>query len=102
MNTYLDDFPRLIRSAVPANVEIPADADDLFLLYALLGFVKGARVGARDVHHAWVVWMRTKGEQHQSMVPFDKLDPQTQAEDLPFVTAIHTALRAKASEGCGL
>ena len=102
MNTYLDDLSKLIRSAVPVNVGIPAEADDLFLMYALVGLVKGARVDARDVHDAWVVWKRTRGEQHQSMVPYDELDPETQAEDLPFVTAILSALRARAGEGAGL
>ncbi|RJS45324.1 DUF7701 domain-containing protein [Nocardioides cavernaquae] len=91
MTTYLDQLAERVRLAVPAEVGIPDASDDLFRLYALLARVKGESVTRRDVHDAWVAWMQAKGERHESMVSFDDLAPDIQAEDEPFVQAIRTA-----------
>ncbi|MFE6506349.1 hypothetical protein ACFVDI_02060 [Nocardioides sp. NPDC057767] len=91
--TYLDDIAQTIRESVDPNVGVPGESDDLFRLYAVLSLVKGESVTARDVHDAWVAWMQTKGEEHESMIPFDSLDASTRAEDKPFVDAIHRAVR---------
>lgn len=64
------------------------DTADLFRLYAVLLLGKGMAVTGEDVHNAWVAWMLSKGEGHESLIPFSELDPKTQAEDSPFVSAI--------------
>ena len=70
------------------------NTSDLFLLYGVLLLAKGEAVTREDVHNAWVAWMAIKGEDHQSMVPFSQLPPETQAEDSPFVLAIRQVARA--------
>lgn len=90
MNTYLDRLSERIRKNIPPGAHVPEGSDELFLLYALLAAVKGVTVEAQDVHDAWVLWMRLKGESHAAMVPFGDLDDETQREDEPFLTAILT------------
>lgn len=94
--TYLDQVAATIREAVPVDALPEGDTTNLFLLYAVLLLAKGEDVTRRDVHNAWVAWTISKGEAHESLVPFDKLDPRTQAEDSPFVIAIRAAARALA------
>ena len=69
------------------------DTSNLFLLYAVLLLAKGDAVTHEDVHNAWVAWMGSKGEEHESMVPFTELPPGTQGEDSPFVLAIRSVAR---------
>ena len=85
--SYLDRTALGIREHVASNL-IPPDSGTLFLLYAVLAFVKGKSVTTGDVHTAWTAWMDLKGEEHPSKVPFEQLDAQAQAEDQPFVDAI--------------
>ena len=66
---------------------------DLFLLYAVLALVRGEDADRRDVHEAWVAWMDMRGEEHASMVPFDDLSSDVQAEDEPFAQAIRAVAR---------
>jgi hypothetical protein len=63
-------------------------------LYAVLLLAKQENVTGEDVHNAWVAWMLSKGQQHDAMVPFSQLAPNTQAEDSPFVTAIRAVARS--------
>lgn len=88
--SYLRDIADRIRSTVPREL-VPDDADDLFLIYAVLGKAKGAAVTGRDVHDAWTAWMEMRGEDHESMVPFESLPASVRAEDSPFVVAIRAA-----------
>lgn len=97
MTTYITELARVIRRLVPPDLVPQEDPDELFALYALLGRVKGTSVSVRDVHDAWVLWMQSRGERHESMVPFDELDLQTQAEDEPFAAAIRSAVAAQQS-----
>jgi hypothetical protein len=87
--SYLRDLAEAIRSELPHEL-VPDDADELFLVYALLALVKGKAVTAEDVHNAWVAWMEMRGERHESMVRFADLTRGVRAEDDPFVTAIRT------------
>lgn len=88
--TYLEELARQIHSAVPRD-ELPVeDTTDLFVIYAVLLLGKGEQVSGEDVHNAWVAWMAAKGAEHESMVPFEELPPETQAQDTPFVTAIRS------------
>ena len=85
--SYITTLAGAIRREVEAAF-VPADADDLFLLYALLCLVKGVDVAESDVHDAWSTWKTLRSEEHPSLVPFADLDEETRSEDAPFVFAI--------------
>jgi hypothetical protein len=85
---YLASAAREIRAEVSDDVLPKANTDLLFLMYAVLMFAKGERVTREDVHNAWTAWMLARGKDRPSMVEFDQLSPETQAEDQPFVDAI--------------
>lgn len=86
--TYLSDVADEIMSELPREL-VPADgADELMLLYAVLCLAVGQAVTAANVHDAWTAWMTARGEEHDSMVPFNELLPDVQREDEPFVSAI--------------
>lgn len=92
-SSYIDVLARKIRAATPPElVPDEPDLDELYRLYALLAFVKGESVTARDVHDAWSIWMLNRGQSHDSIVPFDLLAADTQAEDEPFAAAIRKAV----------
>lgn len=93
--SYLVEDAALIRARIPAGTDVPDDADDLFLLYAVLLNVKGEWVTAGDVHDAWTAWMELRGEAHQSMRPFAELHEDVQAEDEPFAAAIRAVALAR-------
>ena len=93
--TYLDDDAALIKSAVPPHVSLPADADYLFVLYAVLMRSKGEAVCPSDVHDAWTAWKILSSEEHEALRPFDQLDPEVQAEDQPYVEAIIAAAKRR-------
>ena len=84
---YLSELAEHIRLRTPASL-VPEDSDALFLLYAILARAKGTSVTAADVHDAWSAWMALSGKSHASMVPFEELDPEIQAQDMPFLSAI--------------
>ena len=94
--TYIDQLAAAIRAETPLD-RLPDDQDgldELFRLYALLALVRGQDVTARDVHDAWAVWMINRGDgDHESVVSFGALAPETQAEDEPFARAIREAVR---------
>jgi hypothetical protein len=91
--TYLDAVAAEIRNAVPSDSLPDEDTSSLFRSYAVLLLAKGDGVTREDVHNAWVAWMESKGEEHESMIPFTELPPETQAEDSPFVVAIRSVAR---------
>ena len=93
--TYLDEVADAIRNAVPAESLPDGDTTDLFRSYAVLLLAKGEAATREDVHNAWVAWMASRGEDHESMVPFDELPASTQAEDSPFVLAIRAVARSQ-------
>lgn len=96
--TYLDPLADLIRSCLPAGARPPADADDLFRLYAVLLQAKGEQVTDEDVHNAWAAWMQSVNSTHQALVPFQDLDPETRSYDAPYAQAIRTAARRAKQE----
>lgn len=91
MTTYLERDADLIRQCLPAGVDVPDDSDDLFLIYAVLLRAKGTGTQAADVHDAWSAWMIGVDPGHNSLRPFDDLDPETRGEDSPFLLAIRAA-----------
>jgi hypothetical protein len=93
--TYLDSIANDIRGVVSPDALPEGDASNLFRSYAVLLLAKGESVTGEDVHNAWVAWMKEKGEQHESMVPFNELPIATQKEDSPFVLAIRQVARER-------
>lgn len=92
---YLDEIAAAIRDQVPVDI-LPDedDVDHLFRSYALLTRAKGEATTSSDVHDAWVVWALGRGDDHESIKPYDQLDGATKQEDEPFLRAIRTvALR---------
>lgn len=86
--SYVAELAEAIRAKVPAKL-VPSEGGELlFLLYAVLLLSKGTAVTREDVHHAWSAWMTYRRQAHESLVPFDKLQASTKAEDEPFVRAI--------------
>ncbi|MEV6942305.1 hypothetical protein AB0N07_09930 [Streptomyces sp. NPDC051172] len=96
--SYLRADAGLIREFLPLQARPPADADGLFLVYAVLMRAKGEQVTAVDVHDAWAVWTETRNPDHAALVPFDELSPVTQREDEPCVQAIQAAARVRTKE----
>lgn len=88
---YLDFVAAKIRGRVCSS-DIPdeSDTDALFRIYAVLLFAKGPLVSREDVHNAWVAWMLGVDPTHESLVPFADLDPDTAADDDPYVAAIRS------------
>lgn len=84
---YLLEIANRIRAAVPRSL-VPENAEELFLLYAVLARSRRIETSAEDVHDAWTAWMLIRGEEHPSMVSFRDLPPEVQAEDEPFAAAI--------------
>jgi len=97
--TYLDDIGLRIKSEVPSDDLPDEDTADLFVSYAVLLLAKGEGVTREDVHNAWVAWMQANGKRHESMVPYDELPSETQAEDSPFVVAIRAVARDRTGKG---
>lgn len=62
--------------------------DDLVDLYTLLVLTTGTGTTLEDVHDAWGVWRNRTIPDHDSLVPFDKLEPEIQAYDEPYRDAI--------------
>ncbi len=93
--TYLDLAAKEIRRHVPEKVLPDGDTELLFRLYAVLLLAKGADVTTADVHNAWSAWMQTTHPDHQSLRPFEELDPETQAADEPYAAAIRAASRTR-------
>ena len=88
---YLLEIANQIRAAIPDTL-VPEDAD----MYAVLVRSLGTETTAENVHGAWTAWMASRGEHHDSMVPFADLPASVQREDEPFAEAIRR-VAAKAS-----
>ena len=84
---YLVEIANRIRASLP-HKSVPENSDDLFLMYAVLACAVGTATTAENVHDAWTAWMATRGEDHDSMIPFAKLPASVQREDEPFAEAI--------------
>jgi hypothetical protein len=87
--SYLDKTAQAIRDAVPPDL-LPDedDLEQLFRLYAILARAKGQATTVSDVHDAWSAWMLGRGQEHESIRPYEELDSETRREDTPFLNAI--------------
>jgi hypothetical protein len=90
--TYIETLAEEIERHIPAHLLPGGDTRALFLIYAALALAKGFEVDRRDVHNAWAAWMATASPAHESIRPYEELEPDVKREDDPFVTAIRAAL----------
>lgn len=97
--TYLDDLADRIRQEVPEHALPDGDTSGLFRLYAVLLLAKGQEVTGADVHNAWVAWMAGQNGSHESLVPYENLAPEVQAEDSPYAQAIRVVARQPGGAG---
>ena len=86
--SYVSEVAGRIRREVPPEVLPDGDTDLLFLIYATLALTLGEDVQPEHVHDAWAAWMAYQNPSHDSIKPFEELDPETKREDEPFVNAI--------------
>ena len=98
ITNYLSDLATEIRGEVDDSL-VPDNADQLFILYAVLARAKGTAVTETDVHDAWVAWVTMRGDEHENARPFEDLDRATQREDAPFVDAIKRVSARRHSSG---
>jgi hypothetical protein len=93
-DNYIEEIASQIRAEIdPAN--LPDDGlDQLFASYALLALSKGVDTSNEDVHDAWSVWATQFDPQNRSLVPFDELSAENQAQDTIFRNAIRKAAKA--------
>ena len=88
-NSYIRELAQQIRAKVDQSALPDQGLDDLFDSYAVLALAKGTAVTNEDVHDAWSAWATKYDSQNDSLVPFDQLPADKQAEDSRFVQAIH-------------
>lgn len=74
------------------------ETSDLFRGYAVLLLAVGGGVRPEDVHNAWVAWMASRDDSHESLVPYAALDAATAREDDVFVQAIKSAAQSERLE----
>jgi hypothetical protein len=96
---YIEAIADEIRRKVQADVLPDEDSAELFLIYAVLLLALGDQVSREDVHNAWCAWMSSWGADHEAIVPFSELSPETQAEDSPFVLAIRSVAHERGRPG---
>lgn len=88
---YLDDIASVIQSHIPEDRMPKGDAGELLRIYAVLARAKGVTVTQSDVHDAWSAWMSERNGQHESLVEYEELARNVQAEDAVFAAAIRRA-----------
>lgn len=94
-DSYVDRLARAIRERVPDGRLPDEETSDLFRAYAVLLLAVGRNVRPEDVHNAWVAWMASRDSEHESLVPYEQLDPKTAHEDDVFVEAIRAVARSE-------
>jgi hypothetical protein len=85
---YLSELAAEIQAEVDPALVPRGDTSSLWRIYAVLVRTKGVDVQASDVHDAWTAWALTTKPNHQALLPFEQLDPDTQAKDEPYVLAL--------------
>jgi hypothetical protein len=86
---YVDDLAMRIGRFAPLNANLPMP---LLRGYAALALARGFYVTGSDVHDTWAAYEASVDPSHPLLVPWDQLEADVQALDLPFVQAIHQAL----------
>jgi hypothetical protein len=93
---YLTELAEAIRNEVDPSSLPDEPVEDLLRSYAVLALTVGESVTPADVHNAWVAWMLPREPDHPALVPFERLDRATAAQDAPFVQAIRAVARRRA------
>jgi len=97
---FLQNLATQIRDALPTSIDVPKKSEQLFLLYELLAKSKGTSTTLSDIHDAWCIWMLAQDTSHEALVPFDKLPPNLQSKDEPFLSAtLQIARQLELSQG---
>lgn len=91
---YLQNIADRIRSFVPEDRIPEKNADELFLLYAVLLRAKGIEVTESDIHDAWSAWMAEIDASHESLAEFEELSPSTRDQDVVYGNAVRQAAQA--------
>jgi hypothetical protein len=86
--SYIDELAEAIQRRIPPELIPDGDIAALFRIYAVLAMAKGDQVVLEDVHDAWAAWMSGQDPDHQSLKPLDKLPPEVQRADRPYLEAI--------------
>lgn len=95
MTNYIERDADLVRSQLPEGTSVPKESGELFRIYAVLMRAKGVKTTAADVHDAWTAWISYSEPDHESAVPFDKLNFETKEADEPFLIAIRRAAETR-------
>lgn len=94
---YLKQIAEDIRKYVPKESLPNEKSDLLFLIYAVLALAKRDKVTNEDVHNAWVAWMMTIDDNHESLVKYAELSDSTKKEDNIYLSAIKEAVKSISS-----
>lgn len=88
----MQELAEEIHGHVPPEVLPDTDnINSLMLIYAALGFAKGAEITNEDVHNGWAAWTCLSNPNHASIAPYDSLPADIQDQDTPFTEAIRKA-----------
>lgn len=90
---YIEEVSERIRSKIDPNKLPDEGLDHLFASYALLALSKGEEVQNEDVHDAWSAWATQFDPDNDSIVPYDELTADVQAQDTIFRDAIREVAR---------
>jgi hypothetical protein len=85
---YIELIARSIGVRCGLSLSNGRDEARLLHIYALLVLTVGPRVTAEHVHDAWSAWRCETRPDHPSLIPFEKLTPEVQKLDDPYVDAI--------------
>lgn len=91
--SYIEKLARSIHREVHGDRPLEPDENVLYLIYAVLALSLGTGVTKKNVHDAWSAWMSWRDDRHESLKPFEELDPAVQAQDEPYVQAIKRVAR---------
>ena len=96
---YLQQIAEHVRAHIDPDVLPDQNVDALMLVYAVLVRSKGTGTELSDVHDAWAAWMSAIEPNHPSVVPFEQLAAEVQAEDRPFLDAVLAVAREISAAG---
>jgi hypothetical protein len=94
---YLNELAAEIQAEIDPALLPRGDTASLWRIYAVLVRAKGVDVQAADVHDAWAAWALTEKPNHKALLPFEELDPATQAKDEPYVSALRRVAERRRS-----
>lgn len=88
IKTSSKDYTEEAKKILKFELEDEDLEEEYIEYYTLLALTKGKDTNLEDVHDAWV--MIEEDADHESSIPFEDLDEETQELDRPYVDAIHS------------